>query len=128
MTFYRTHFNFEDATRDYFPIFPLRALKPEPRREGQKFFFAVVFTCDTSGIKLFSVFQGLLSTLQSGARLNSYKDYLLKQESRLSAVGGLTINWGNRDQNVAGTLVSALHQIHDANPFSISVLCLRASH
>lgn len=45
MTFYRTHFNFEDVTRDYFPIFPLRALKPEPRRAGQSF-FAVVFTCD----------------------------------------------------------------------------------
>lgn len=42
--------------------------------------------------------QGLLSTLQSGARLNSYKDYLLEQESRLSAVGGLTINWGTETE------------------------------
>lgn len=86
-----------DVTHDYFPIFPLRALKPEPRRAGQRF-FAVAFTCGPSGINLFSVIQGLLSTLQSGARLNSYKDYLLEQESRLSAVGGLTINWGTETE------------------------------
>lgn len=88
-----TCFNFDDVTHDYFSISPLKALKPEPRRAGQRF-FVVVFTCDTSGINLFPVIQGLLSTLQSRARLNSYKDYLLEQESRLSAVGGLTINWG----------------------------------
>lgn len=82
----------------YFPIFLLKALKPEPRRAGQSF-FCFAFTCDTSGIYLFSVIQGLLSTLQSGARLNSYKDYLLEQESRrLSAVGGLTINWGTETE------------------------------
>lgn len=81
----------------YFPIFLLKALKPEPRRAGQSF-FCFAFTCDTSRINLFSVIQGLLSTLQSGARLNSYKDYLLEQESRLPAVGGLTINWGTETE------------------------------
>lgn len=52
--------------------------------------------------------QGLLSTLQSVARLNSYKDYLFKQESRLSNVEGLTVNWARETEMLPGILVGAL--------------------
>lgn len=42
---------------------------------------------------------GLLSTLQSVARLNSYKDYLLMKRGSLFNVGGLTINSVKRQRN-----------------------------
>lgn len=37
-------FNFEDVTHDYFPIFPLKALKTEPRSAGQRFFIVCLFS------------------------------------------------------------------------------------
>lgn len=98
MNFDWMSFNFEDVTHDLFSHFPSKSFKAWTQKSRSEFFFCFAFTCDTSGIYLFSVIQGLLSTLQSGARLNSYKDYLLEQESRLSAVGGLTINWGTETE------------------------------
>lgn len=38
MNFDWMSFNFEDVKHDYFPIFLLKAFKPEPRRAGQRFF------------------------------------------------------------------------------------------
>lgn len=62
------------------------------------FFFFLVHPYDTGWTCLCA--NGLLSTLQSVARLSSYKDYLLMKRGRLFNVGGLTINSVKRERNL----------------------------